>query len=346
MLKLCCKIIGLALLLFIYGCNGNKKSLVPIISSIQTFEDELILNSVDSFFIPEILDLAGWQIENDKIIFLSYGIHENFIRIYSYPDCHFLYSSGKKGQGPNEFITINWGKTVQRNEFVIYDIMKSELNLYSALSDSLYCKKKYNLGRDWDGLCKPYTQILHIKDDYFLMKFDSPNESKLELVDLNQKNILSQQENMLREKYKKRMSYTPFDFCFSVCGNQLLLAYYYADRMELYDITSNKITPKLIIGDNKDQSDLKDYNTLKCYNISLVSDGDYFYCLKSQDGSEERGNVLEVFSEKIIPICRLNLDKSIQSIAVDTNGNIWGYVEKDNGLVLYKYVMKGIIRDV
>lgn len=328
------------LLFLITACKSVCDSDVIIIDAFQSFENDLELNSVDSVFIPEIIELAGWKITNDKVIFMSYGLHENFIRVYSYPEFHLLYSGGRKGQGPDEFVTINWGDAKQKNEFIIYDIMNSKLNLYVTSSDSISCMKWYDLGHGSDGVCKPYTRILHLNDNRFLMKYDSPNESKLEIVDLDKKKIVAQQENLLRKRYEKRMSYTPFDFNFSVWDDHLLVTYNYVDRMELYDINSEQISLRMIVGNPDDQSELKDYNSLKCYHVSLISDNRFFYCLKSKGGSDLEGDVIEVYDEKLTPLYRLQLRQSLESISVDSHGILWGYKEDKNGFYLYKYNME------
>ena len=112
--------------------------------------------------------------------------------------------------------------------------------------------------------------------------------------------------------------------------------YDYADRIEYYSIKDNHIRPLFAMGSRKDQSELKDYDDLMAYYLSVVSQSGYFYCLKSTSGTE-RGNLIEVYDSEGKAVACHMLDKEVSSVRFDSEGNLVGYVPDINQTLLYQF---------
>lgn len=108
------------------------------------------------------------------------------------------------------------------------------------------------------------------------------------------------------------------------------------NRIEVFSIKENQFTPVLIIGDDKDQSDIEHYDALKNFHLQVISDKHYFYCLKSSN-VEEYGNIIEVYDKEGNIVHSFLLDKKVESIAIDDNIFLWGYKANIDNTILYKY---------
>jgi hypothetical protein len=90
------------------------------------------------------------------------------------------------------------------------------------------------------------------------------------------------------------------------------------------------------MGNQSDQSELKDYDDLKSYYLAVVSHSDYFYCLKSSDGTED-GNLIEVYDKTGKATAHYILNKAVSSIRFDNEGHLVGYVPDIDQTILYRF---------
>lgn len=317
-------------ILLVWGCTTKEQQNKGVLKE-KTFSEAKELQISDSVEIEETFNLLSWKITANNICFVTSGLTDDFVSVYSYPTCEKQYDYGKIGQGPNEFITLNCGDA--KEDMLLYDIMARKLELLYIGNDSLKISKILPLYNDKDGVCKPFTFISHIRGDKYLMKVDEVEASSWEIADLGKKEILHSFDNPIR---KENMSYTPFDFIQCVNDSALAVAYKYMDRIELYSIVNDKIELKCALGSDKDQSDEKSYNNLICYYLSVIPYSESFFCLKSSDGNR-MGNVIEVYDLNGECKLKYTLSKSVSSINIDKKGCIVGYVQDLDKTILYKF---------
>lgn len=337
----------IAIVCFLISCQEKKKGDLQLTVKEMVSESQKEIQCFDSVKISQAFHLYYWKITNDKIVF-NLNTLNDFILVYSYPEFQFLYSYGKNGQGPNEFIVSNWGNNKELNSITLYDIMKSSLYKYEINNSELTLKQQYSLPKDSDDLCKPFTKILQMNDSIFLMKEDGKN-TKLHLTNLKNQQDYDTYQCFLRDqcvlKQREQVPYTAFDYDFDVIEDHILLVYNYIDRLELLRLNKeNKIVPLLIVGSNKDQQGSCNPN-LKCYFLGIASYSNLFFCLKSNDGSEE-GNVLCIFDIDGNFKYQITLDQNVSSIAIDKVGTLVAYKEKNDETMFYRYKLNGILDNI
>lgn len=321
------------LLLFLFGCTNRERYGADLLRE-KKFEKSTELPVFDSIKIEGTFDLIAWTIGINNVSFVSYGVTEGFVSVYSYPVCRKLYDGGRIGQGPGEFVTLNCGST-GNGSLLLYDIMGRKMRKTFVGGDSLSILQTLPLYENQDGYCKPFTDISQIDGSKYLMKVDEVHSSSWEIADLEKREVLGSYVNPIR---KSEASYTPFDFMQCVSDSVFLAAYKYMDRIELYSISDDEITPRLIYGTDEDQSGLKDYNDLSCHYISVVSHSGKFYCLKSSDGRRE-GNIVEVYDLKGNCKEMYILERAVVSLNMDAEGRLVGYVPETDCTVLYRFIL-------
>ena len=330
------------------SCQEKKKDNLQVPVKEMVCECQKEIQCCDSVEISQVFRLYHWKIMDDKIVFCSNNL-DDFISVYSYPQLKFLYSFGKTGQGPGEFVTKNWGNNKEPGFITLYDIMKSSLYKYKIENSEFALECKYSLLKDDDNLCRPFTKIIQMNDSVFIMKEDG-RDTKLHLANLRNQQDYDTYQCTLREQCALRkgesVSYTAFNYDFDVIGNHILLAYNYIDRLELLHLNEgNKIVPQLILGSDEDQMDSPDPD-LKCYFLDIGSYDNLFLCLKTKNGVEEEGNVLCIFDIDGNYKSQIILDQCVSSIDIDKMGTLVAYKEKVDSSTFYRYNLKKILNDI
>lgn len=326
----------IAIVCILVSCQEKKKENLHSLSINEiVYETKKEVQCYDSVEVPQVAHLFNWKITNDKIVFYMSDLND-FIAVYSYPQFGFLYKFGKMGEGAGEFISRNWGKNKELDFVTLYDIMKSSLYKYKIKNNELSLVQQYPLMKDDEGTCRPFTKIYQMNDSVFLLKEDG-RDTKLHLANLKQQQGYDIYQCLLR--IGKEGTYSAFDYDFDVVGNHILLVYNYIDRLEFLHVNKkNEIVPQHILGSNKDQQNSNDLE-LKSYFLAVTSYDNLFFCLRSNNGTEE-GNVVCVFDINGNYKSQIILDHYVSSIIMDKAGMLVGYKEKDNATVFYRYVLK------
>ena len=322
--------VGLWLLL-LTACNTAHQT-SSLCYKERTYPAAVSLDARDSLIIPQPFDLLTWSIHQHTVFFVTAGVEENFLAAYRYPEGEKRFEYGRIGQGPDEFLTLNVGKG-QADCLLLYDIMGRKACLFDTAHDTICRHEPLSLYNDSEGYCKPFTDILQISSDCYLMKIDSWDSSEWEIANLKDGKATGSFKNPCR---RQDTSYTPFDFVQDAIDTTLLVAYKYMDRVECYSIAGGKIQPLFFMGSSSDQADIKDYDLLESYYLDITTHDGCFYLLKSNEGKEQ-GRRIEVYDDE--GTCRsiFNLDRELTSIRFDGEGRLVGYVADINQTILYRW---------
>jgi hypothetical protein len=152
-------------------------------------------------------------------------------------------------------------------------------------------------------------------------------ETEIELVNINNKHILQTFSNLI--KRKPETIYTTYYFHMAASKKNVVLAYNYIDRLELfqYNESQQRVIPILIIGSNKDQSENKNFDDYISYYTDVDCDSQYIYALFQGKKKDQMTNsTIEVYTMEGKPVTKIILDRYIESFALDLHRNkIYGY---------------------
>ena len=318
---------SMILLLFLFqGCrhNSNEVRIVdfPLFVSNEFAEADSI--KIDNLYI----DVWNWAVKNEQIVILSKENRDNFLYVFSLPKFGPVYKCGNYGGGPDEFTAVNWINMLNNRQVGLYDIPRKKMYTYDLMSDTLVLNKTFEF-RIWErNVAPPYTSIQQINDSLFVMKADMKEFTELELVNINTGEILQIFRPMLERESKIRTS-APYIFNVSANNNNIVLAYNFINRLELFKLDDgvSQIKPFLVIGSAKDQSDKKieDYVV---YYTDVYCNNKYIYALSQQGGMREsiKNSIIEIYTLDGVPVKKITLDKHLHYFTIDyKRGVIYGY---------------------
>jgi hypothetical protein len=258
--------------------------------------------------------------------------------IFSLPDFKFMYTYGVYGPGPDEFIAANWVNMSYENQLGLYDIPKLKMYTYDITADTLMINKTFNFSELRNNLCRPYAGIRQLNDSIFFLRADMGDKVEIETVNITPGQVLQVFSNLL--EYQRTESTATNSFDMLAFGNQLVLYYLCVDRLEFFSINNDEITPSFVIGSDKIQDNVKDFNDYAIYYTDIKCDDHYIYVLY-QEGeklSNIRSSNIEIYQEDGSPVAKLVLDRYIISFALDTKRNfIYGYNPDNSFDYVYKY---------
>jgi hypothetical protein len=292
----------------------------------------------DSIHISRPITVSHWKVSDDKVVILSNQNRDNFLYIFSLPDFKLMYKYGVYGPGPDEFIAANWVNMSRENQLGLYDIPKLKMYTYDITADTLIINKTFNFSKWHKNLCRPYAGIQQLNDSIFLLRADLGNKVEIEMVNINTGQVLRISSNLL--EYQKTESTATYSFKILAFGNRLVLSYLCIDRLEFFSINNDEITPSFVIGSDKIQENVEDFDNYAIYYTDIKCDDNYIYVLY-QEGeklSNIRSSSIEIYQKDGSPVAKLVLDRYIISFALDTKRNfIYGYSPNNSFDYVYKY---------
>jgi hypothetical protein len=318
------------------GCSNKTETGIKQIPK-PVFEKSISL-SPDSVAIDVAVGISGWKLAGDQIVILSVQDREHFLYTFSVPDFKLLYEYGKYGQGPDEFIAVNWLDMTKENQLGLYDIPRRSMHLYNLEPDTLYRYRTF-MFKPWDGnLCKPYSFIQQLNDSVFLMKADMReiDHTEIEVVDICSDTVLQTFRNQITRE--PETIYSAYYFEMAADEKHLVLAYNYINRLEVFEYDT-VMKPVLLIGSDRDRHDLKRWEDYVTYYTQVLCDDKYIYGLyQGRKEDEIENSYIEIYTLDGAPVLQIELDRYIRSIQPDKKRNcIYGYSPNDSFDFAYIY---------
>jgi hypothetical protein len=263
----------------------------------------------------------------------------HFLSVYSYPDFRLLYRYGTRGQGPDDFITVNWANTYNENELILYDIMKKKLHLFE-ISDNLVKKTNtFNLLEMKDEkLSKPCTMIHQINDSIFLMKVDMPESITLEITDLKNSRQISSYVGLPQVKNIERglLSFL-YDFKLEYRNNTIICAFKNIDRIEILQMDNEySIIHQLTVGEKKLPTKylLDSEGKRSLFYTDVKCSSKYIFAVFQ---GKKNKSTIEIYDLKGNGISKLFLDHHVETILISPDSN---YIYAYHQLVDYDIILK------
>lgn len=161
----------------IVACSNHKKQKDQVVQA-KPFSDTLRAhiitlkkNNNNAFLIP----IHVINLNNDYLI-LTYLTKNNFIRVIKLPDMKPLYSWGRQGKGPNEFIKPPVYYNHKNDELIIYAWLQRRLITYSVGDSTL--KKKGVQSLTYHDQLNPLDRIRRINDSLYFADYGKQTVEK------------------------------------------------------------------------------------------------------------------------------------------------------------------------
>jgi hypothetical protein len=319
--------------LFVTITNCLSRDTKQIVKTIEKPKfKEITLSCVDSIILPIVENVKHWKYSNNRLYACAPVSHNNFLQVYSYPDFSLLYQYGSKGQGPGEFISVNWGKTYVEDEFILYDIMKRQMHVFIFGETEQTKVNSFNLydGDGFVGFSKPFTMINKINDTVFLMKVNLRDQIALETADLKNHKVLHSSPGSFIYTKPGHVGYYEYEVEYR--NNTVVCAFHRINRIEISTIDKDyNINKKIIIGEDKVDTD-QSFNTT--YYTDLKCEGNHIYAAFQNDNN----TAIEVYDLKGNAVHKLLLDRDIGIFFVSPDSKfIYGYYQTMESDIILKY---------
>lgn len=318
--------------------NANKINIQEIIIT-DTLSAKV--KEVDTRLLIPIKSL----VVGDKFVVYD-RIEDDMFKVFQLPELNYLYSFGKIGKGPNEFIRIpDSGINEYKNKLIIIDNIKYnefEINSKGFKKTNSFILKMDILGIDNFQLVSDSSYIYDNKS--------CDNNKEYNLVGLKDKKLIKQFGNY--PKFSKQIKRCDD---IKICGVKINTArqsdgriaalYLFMNKIKIFDNAGDLIT-EVTIGKEQSLSKVPDENS-KLHRISVCSDEKHIYVLyagvsEEQAIQQEFNTKFEIWNWEGELLKAFVLDKSILSFDVSVKYNrIYGTSLNDINHI-YEYIIPAI----
>ncbi len=262
----------------------------------------------------------------------------DFYFVYSLPDVNFLYSFGKRGRGPSEYLMPALIKNTPGNILGFKDHATDEIALYEISDTTAELQNSVTMhSHDRNRF---FWEINLIEDSLLLVKHQGYKTGATELWNMKTELQDSIQNTFHRLPRKLGKDYyTIFDdYLIAANGNRFAISYFMIDRIEFGKVINSRIirtsasgadfTPRFhLYGNDTDTEYSIDRNIVYYENIYAGKDFVYaLYSNKRLDETEkEHSSTIEIYTWNGKPAEILNLDIPLAYMTVDeSNKEIYG----------------------
>lgn len=333
------------------NCGNYEQNHIKTISDIS-ISDTLYISSIHD--LPDttrlLNPLSALNI-NDQYLVISERISNNFLKVFSIPDLNILYSWGRQGRGPGEFMVAPTDLGPTEDGVFLFDPLSQSLKTFLVTDSSLTLKDEQDL--NYNGQVAPLNRISRINEELYFADYGGDNAISTE--DENYEHIALQPDNRDPlftfgaypesefkgfEKYAKyiKTNWTKPD------GTLFVTAYTSAsNRVKIYD-TDGQLQKDIIVSGIDFASDENEDDFL-FRTIKWASDN-YIYFLGFYESEEKiysqkpdtaYKTYLEIWDWEGNPVLRFSFDRPIMNFTVSEQlGKIYGYtLHSDDKLFEY-----------
>jgi hypothetical protein len=164
-------IITVVLIIFISGCESKSQKQIKSVDQANfSLKAEVVeLSDNSNIFRPvRILN------HNDQYLIISERLNEDYIKVWSLPDLEFLYSWGKLGGGPYEFLNTPMYFQSAEDELLVHDVLSRRVRNYEVTPSSIVLTKSTSLS--YEDQIDPLSNPLMMSDGHFVADYGTGME--------------------------------------------------------------------------------------------------------------------------------------------------------------------------
>ena len=300
------------LLLMVVGCNDKQNSKIEC--DLVGYIPDIDVN------LPYMRLPYRVELDNDMLVVMdlvSDSMHYHFL---NYSNLSYLYSAGKRGQGPNEII-LSTPFQLKNDKAYFLDGARSKLYTYSYSKDKLEVINEWKLGDS-----KTTLDFIIVNDSNVVTQDFSGSNRLLQITRQNQEGMFSIPTMDEGEGFNAELAYIWRSFmAYNDDLGKVALATQFGDVIEIYDLENkssevgvgDKGMPKNNQGQIEGFCDVKwiDNKIYALFSGRLRAD----LIRKSEEGKKEPtgGNIIKVYDENGKFLEMYHLDTYINGFTID-----------------------------
>lgn len=252
---------------------------------------------------------------------VSDSMHYHFL---DYSNLSYLYSAGRRGQGPNE-IVLSTPFQLKDNKAYFMDGARSKLYTYSYSKDKLgTCIDEWKFGD------KTTLDFIVVNDSNLVIQDFSGSSRLLQITKQNRESLFSIPGAKENDGFNAELAYIWRSFMtYNADLDKIAMATQHGDVIEIYDL-KNRLS-EIVVGDKgmpkNNQGQIEGFCDIKWVDnkIYALFSGRLRADLirKSEEGNKEPvgGNIINVYDENGNLIEMYKLDTYINGFTVDKRNN-------------------------
>ena len=341
-IKFCMKkYVGFSIMLFFISCsNGENRELNEKFPRMIRLKAEKI--EIKEIIKPGLILL----LDNYLIVQNEYNHSEDCFFVYSLEPFKFLYSFGRLGQGPDEYIAHRLIQNSNGNVLSVFDQSSRYIhNFHITDTEPVLIEKN----RIEDNRREPFQELSYLNDSIILLlKYDYTlcSYNINEKIFLDEFNFETDIKKKLGENYKLSLE----TYHFSNYKDKIVIGHNYINTLSAGKIENNKfiINNKKLTSSGVNQSLYKNslyylYTTTTSEHIFAQYYGLPFIQLQPFPINMKKRNFnfyIEVYDWNLNPLVLLEFDSDILRCAIDEKNKTiytWNPLEDFDYLLVYKY---------
>lgn len=320
------KIAYFSLLIFFLSSCSHKAN-----SDIFSFNTSENVTSTTLLLDTSVIMNYPYRItKNDSLLFiLDLSAPENFVHLFSYPELKHYKSFCRRGNGPEEFVSVS-NIQLDADSLYVYNT-QNKIYVYSLPSllsiDATY-SRKIELPTEYGFLLGGIRQ----NEKFYFPSFSGIVNNKILEFDKNGKFLSAFGELNLIDKTSpvEPVTYIAWSSVLGGNGNILATGTQHGNVIDIYT-DKDQATIRGKEGDPifKDAGGYPAHEGISGFSDIVVKD-EYIYALfngrelKDEHEKEQGGDKIYIFDRKGKPIKEMILDKRFVSIYIDENNTIFG----------------------
>ena len=307
----------------VFSCNSPRSE------KAQTSEKVRDAQLIDSIVIKDnVARISNITVTGNAALIVT-NERENFIRAFSYPEFMNIDSTGTRGQGPGEWVSVMTGQSDVAGEIPVYDIMNRLVRIASVNDSSLTVDDCCMLPVDDEGDALPYGNLIKLPDGHWLAKENDIRRSKLSIIDLTtgdeKATFIPQLE--INDRIK---GYPSDDYWIAESDGRVVVGYVQFERIDVLNLTD--LSTIASIGEKSI------FNKDKIYTIKAVAHDGRFYLLQSPEESGE-GQIIRVVDCNGNEENPIRLTRPAYAIAFDADGMLLAIEETPEANICFRYAL-------
>lgn len=281
----------------------------------------------DSIVVPPLLLAVNYLFTTDNMLVAYEPKKDTLFSFWKLPRCNYLFSAGRKGNGPHEFLTLDRSFMAIPGGFKTFEIASNRVKYISINQDGdLHITQTQQLRTNRTGL----NRFLFLEDSSYCFISD---KEEYEYTLLNKRDLrdFSHYPEGLLEKEKgemNRFTYNKLTIAHPD-GKRFAAFYAYLKLCRVYNSKGELLKETFIDAPGATNSERKKvyYSSFPC------TDGHFIYILTDNLGTQ----ILEVWTWDGVPKAHYLLDKPVHYIAVSAIHHQIYAVNKEKEGLIYTY---------
>ncbi len=308
----------------------------------------------ESVPIGKVIRLEGiYKTENYIVLRDGSETAEDLFQVYSCPDFEFLYSFGRRGKGPDEYLMPTVVKGMPGDRFAFRDHATDRFATYELTDTGASLIRSF--------IYKPegtrfFWEINRLEDSLYLLKRRDDRWSRREVWSADFRRLVDSLPNTFDLNRTMGDDYfSDFDDCWIAgCGNRFACAYFFIDRIEFGHVSGGKPVLDTFAGVERapdfyrfDRTTSGVPNVMKnpVYYENLAAGETRVYALYAgipwKEADENHSSKVEVYDWNGTPVMLLELDRALSHFIVDEKrGTIYGFDVSRSPDSLIRYVYR------